>query len=114
MNLIENPRTDPLWQGLVIAHESGCRWIAVPMLVNHRLVCVHDDDPHGCAAYGWCYRTTAEAAWERRRVLGEAPPPLNPCCLLAHTSSGQAHDARCTDEFRRITLHLPDHPWSSR
>ncbi|MFE0727917.1 hypothetical protein ACFW2X_06635 [Streptomyces antibioticus] len=59
------------------------------------------------------HRTTAEAAWERRRVLGEAPPPLNPCCLLATTSGGQAHDARCTDEFRRITLHLPDHPWST-
>lgn len=59
MNLIETPDTDPLWQGLVVAHESGCRWIAVRMLVNHRLVCVYDDDSSGCAAYGWCYRSLA-------------------------------------------------------
>ncbi len=44
MNLIENPEADPLWGGLVVAHEAGCRWIAVRMLVNHRLVCVPDDD----------------------------------------------------------------------
>ncbi|SMF86379.1 hypothetical protein [Streptomyces sp. Amel2xC10] len=54
MNLIENPEVDPLWQGLVIAHESGCRWIAVRMLFNHRLMCVPDGGL-GDAAYGWCY-----------------------------------------------------------
>lgn len=59
MNLIENPESDLLWQGLVIAHESGCRWIAVRMLFNHRLVCVPDGEPYGCAAYGWCYRSMA-------------------------------------------------------
>ncbi|MFJ9114464.1 hypothetical protein ACIRJO_02830 [Streptomyces sp. NPDC102394] len=53
MNLIERPETDPQWQGLVIAHEAGCRWIAVRMLFNHRLVCVPDDAPYGTAAYGW-------------------------------------------------------------
>ncbi|MFG3090654.1 hypothetical protein ACGGAI_23820 [Streptomyces antibioticus] len=59
------------------------------------------------------HRTTAEAEWERRRVLGEAPPPLNPCCLLAHHSNDAAHDHRCTDEFRRITLHPTNQPWST-
>src|SRR3546814_17283275 len=29
------------------------------MFYNHRLVCVYDDDPAGCAAYGWCYRSLA-------------------------------------------------------
>jgi hypothetical protein len=59
MNLIDTRETDPLWRGLVIAREAGCRWIAVPMFFNHRLVCVYDDDPSGCAAYGWCYRGMA-------------------------------------------------------
>lgn len=59
MNLIENPEPDLLWQGLVIAHEAGCRWIAVRMLFNRRLVCVPDGDTYGDAAYGWCYRTLA-------------------------------------------------------
>lgn len=60
MNLIDNPETDPLWQGLVIAHEAGCRWIAARMLFNHRLVCVPDDGPvPGLAAYGWCYSSMA-------------------------------------------------------
>lgn len=59
MNLIENPETAPLWRGLVVAHEASCRWIAARMFYNHRLVCVYDDDPMGCAAYGWCYRSMA-------------------------------------------------------
>jgi hypothetical protein len=58
MKLSETPEPDPLWQGLVVAHEAGCRWIAVRMLFNHRLVCVPDDGL-GCAAYGWCYRSLA-------------------------------------------------------
>lgn len=59
MKLIDTPETDPLWQGLVIARETDCRWIAVRMLSNHRLVCVYDDDLSGCGAYGWCYRNMA-------------------------------------------------------
>lgn len=59
MKLIDTPGTDPLWQGLIIAREADCRWIAVRMLANHRLVCVYDDDTSGCASYGWCYRGMA-------------------------------------------------------
>lgn len=59
MKLIENPDTDPLWQGLVVAHDAGCRWIAVRMLFNHRLVGVLDGETYGGAAYGWCYRNLA-------------------------------------------------------
>ncbi|MEW2250414.1 hypothetical protein AB0907_24105 [Streptomyces sp. NPDC006975] len=58
MNLIEKPETDALWQGLVVAREAGCRWIAVRMLFNHRLICVPDDGDSN-AAYGWCYRSLA-------------------------------------------------------
>ncbi|MFF8406930.1 hypothetical protein ACF06P_35545 [Streptomyces sp. NPDC015684] len=59
MKLIERPEPDPLWQGPVVAHESRCRWIAIPMLFNHRLVCVPDGERYGAAEYGWCYRSLA-------------------------------------------------------
>ncbi|MGW4728887.1 hypothetical protein ACWEQC_06850 [Streptomyces shenzhenensis] len=70
----------------------------------------------------WCARRSytvhrrqaAEADWERRRVLGQRPDPLNPCCMLAHHSRGAAHDRRCTDEFHRIVARLAADPWSSR
>ncbi len=122
MNLIENPQTDPLWQGLVIAHESGCRWIAVPMLVNHRLVCVHDDDPHGCAAYGWCYRSLAAliasatvfepdtqdepVGWHKRAGadIRRAPNHNRPRCVHgSYLASGQcAHSQFCEDFLDRL------------
>ncbi|MGW4042993.1 hypothetical protein [Streptomyces sp. NPDC004721] len=41
-------------------------------------------------------RTLAEHHWARRQELGACPPPLDPCCLLAHHSNGAAHDHRCT------------------
>ncbi|MEU4170991.1 hypothetical protein AB0F46_29440 [Streptomyces sp. NPDC026665] len=62
--------------------------------------------------YAVARRHRAEDDWERRHVLGEAPAPLNPCCMLARRSHGAAHDARrCTDTFHRLTAHLD--PWSS-
>ncbi|WP_435610019.1 hypothetical protein [Streptomyces sp. C10-9-1] len=57
MDLIE-PSYDVLWGGPVLAAADGMRWIAVPMLVNHRLVGVPDDGD-GSAAYGWCYGSLA-------------------------------------------------------
>ncbi|MGW1267562.1 hypothetical protein [Streptomyces sp. NPDC002491] len=63
------------------------------------------------------HRQVAERDWTRRRVLGEQPGPLDPCCILARHSDGAAHDGhRCTDEFHRIVArHLAaDHtPGSS-
>ncbi|MEW2451236.1 hypothetical protein AB0896_27385 [Streptomyces parvulus] len=43
-------------------------------------------------------RRRLEAEWVRRRALGEHPAPLNPCCLLAQASHGEAHSATCTGE----------------
>ncbi|MFF9215587.1 hypothetical protein [Streptomyces viridosporus] len=43
-------------------------------------------------------RAQLECEWARRRALGENPAPLNPCCLLARSSHGQAHDHNCTGE----------------
>jgi len=60
VKLCEKPESDPLWQGLVIAHESRSRWIAVRMLFNHRLICVPDSrDPFRAETHGWCYRSMA-------------------------------------------------------
>lgn len=42
-------------------------------------------------------RARAECDWARRRAFGENPAPLDPCCLLARASHGQAHDHKCTD-----------------
>ncbi|MEU3507915.1 hypothetical protein ABZ733_08285 [Streptomyces longwoodensis] len=33
----------------------------------------------------------------RRRAFAGRPAPLAPCCLLARTSHGQAHDHTCTE-----------------
>lgn len=41
-------------------------------------------------------RRLAEHDVARRRALGETVPALDPCCLLARTSHGRAHDHRCT------------------
>ncbi|MER6531179.1 hypothetical protein [Streptomyces sp. NPDC001508] len=41
-------------------------------------------------------RYALEQKWARRHAAGDNPPPLVPCCLLAHHSHGQAHDHRCT------------------
>lgn len=62
----------------------------------------------------WCargyqaahHRAVAEDDWEQRRVLGEAPAPLIPCCMLARHSDGTVHDRRCTDLFHRLTAGL--------
>lgn len=43
-------------------------------------------------------RRNLEAEWARRRALGDHPAPLNPCCLLARSSHGQAHDRNCTSD----------------
>jgi len=43
-------------------------------------------------------RTQLECEWARRRALGEHPAPLDPCCLLARHSHGQAHDRKCTSD----------------
>ena len=43
-------------------------------------------------------RAQLECEWARRRALGERPAPLDPCCLLARASHGQAHDRQCTGE----------------
>lgn len=68
-----------------------------------------------------CYYATArrqadEAEWERRRVLGEHPQPLNPCCHLSRHSRGEAHDRRrCTNEFHRLTATIAhDRPGAQR
>ncbi|MGQ4358538.1 hypothetical protein ACN6LD_002431 [Streptomyces sp. SAS_272] len=70
---------------------------------------------YAAAVLAWvarCYqaahhRQTAEHDWERRRVDGEQPAPLIPCCMLARRSDGAAHDSRrCTDTFHRITASL--------
>lgn len=69
-----------------------------------------------CAAchYAAHHRALAETNWERRRVLGERPDPLNPCCMLARQSDGAAHDRRrCTDLFHRLTADLAADPRSS-
>ncbi|MBK3563199.1 MULTISPECIES: hypothetical protein [unclassified Streptomyces] len=69
---------------------------------------------YAAAFLAWCarchlaahHRQLAEQSWERRRVLGERPAALNPCCMLARHSDGAAHDRRCTDVFHRITADL--------
>lgn len=43
-------------------------------------------------------RRRLEADWARRRALGENPPPLDPCCLLATHSHGEAHSENCTSD----------------
>ncbi|MFE9935886.1 hypothetical protein [Streptomyces hirsutus] len=43
-------------------------------------------------------RIELECEWGRRRARGENPAPLNPCCLLARASHGQAHDRKCTGD----------------
>ncbi|MEU2780568.1 hypothetical protein [Streptomyces sp. NPDC007110] len=43
-------------------------------------------------------RRRLEADWARRRALGEMPPPLAPCCLLATHSHGEAHSENCTSD----------------
>ncbi|MFJ5151405.1 hypothetical protein ACIQCF_07415 [Streptomyces sp. NPDC088353] len=66
-------------------------WLALPGL-------------YAAAFFAWCaarcyaahQRLVAEHDWARRRALGDNPPPLNPCCMLAHYSEGAAHDPRCT------------------
>ncbi|MDX3455078.1 hypothetical protein PV396_24575 [Streptomyces sp. ME02-8801-2C] len=45
-------------------------------------------------------RRLAEHHLALRRSRGETVPALDPCCLLARASKGQAHDHRCT---------LPEH-----
>ncbi|MFF8866076.1 MULTISPECIES: hypothetical protein [unclassified Streptomyces] len=64
-----------------------------------------------CAAFlGWCERRLRadhrrrlwQEEWERRRrVPGERPGPLIPCCRLALHSEGAAHDRWCVDGPRR-------------
>ncbi|MEV5163881.1 hypothetical protein AB0K66_04535 [Streptomyces werraensis] len=54
-------------------------WLAVREYANHR-------------------RVRAECEWARRRALGEHPAPLDPCCLLARYSHGEAHDRKCTSD----------------
>ncbi|MBL3669086.1 hypothetical protein JL475_24445 [Streptomyces sp. M2CJ-2] len=49
-------------------------------------------------------RTKLECEWARRRELGENPAPLNPCCLLARHSHGQAHDRKCTSDHSLATF----------
>ncbi|MFJ8054926.1 hypothetical protein [Streptomyces sp. NPDC096142] len=63
-----------------------------------------------CVWSAWGYyrahhRQLAEADWERRHVLGWTPGPLNPCCMLAHHSGGEAHDGKCTDLVHRPTAN---------
>ncbi|AYD81657.1 hypothetical protein SEA_KROMP_56 [Streptomyces phage Kromp] len=43
-------------------------------------------------------RRRLEAEWARRRARGDRPAPLDPCCLLARASHGQAHDRNCTSD----------------
>ncbi|MEU1298824.1 MULTISPECIES: hypothetical protein [Streptomyces] len=64
-------------------------------------------------SYATHLRQDAEADWESRRVLGERPDPLNPCCMLARHSRGAAHNRRCTDEFHRIIAGFAAGPWSN-
>jgi hypothetical protein len=56
MELLEPFDVDPDWRAPVVARAAECRWLAVPMIYNVRLVCVPDDST-GIAAFGWCYRT---------------------------------------------------------
>ncbi|WP_320784156.1 hypothetical protein [Streptomyces sp. CRN 30] len=51
-------------------------------------------------------RIQLEADWTRRRALGETPEPLNPCCLLAQHSGGEAHDHKCTDTDHSLASFL--------
>ncbi len=50
-------------------------------------------------------RRLAEHRLALRRSRGETVPALDPCCLLAPRTGGQAHDHRCT---------LPEHTSLSR
>lgn len=43
-------------------------------------------------------RAQLECEWARRRALGENPAPLDPCCLLARATRGEAHDRKCTSD----------------
>ncbi|MEU9661888.1 hypothetical protein [Streptomyces chartreusis] len=43
-------------------------------------------------------RRRLEDDWARRRALGESPPPLTPCCLLARSSGKDIHDQNCTSD----------------
>lgn len=73
-------------------------WLAIPGL-------------YAAAFAAWCaarlyadhHRAVAEHDWARRRALGETPGPLVPCCRLADTSGGTAHDHKCTDTSRWST-----------
>ncbi|MFD3835340.1 hypothetical protein ACFWWC_03660 [Streptomyces sp. NPDC058642] len=49
-------------------------------------------------------RQLEEEAWEEECVLGRAPAPLDPCCMLARHSWGEAHALNCTDLFHRLTV----------
>ncbi|MFF9279552.1 hypothetical protein [Streptomyces griseosporeus] len=49
-------------------------------------------------------RARLECDWARHRALGENPPPLDPCCLLARHTHGQAHDVRCTGPHSLATV----------
>ncbi len=52
-------------------------------------------------------RAQLECEWARRRALGEQPAPLDPCCLLARASHGQAHDHKCTGDHS-LTQFIDD------
>lgn len=43
-------------------------------------------------------RQRLEDDWARRRALGEKPPALTPCCLLAHRTGQDVHDRNCTSD----------------
>ncbi|MFF9285432.1 hypothetical protein [Streptomyces griseosporeus] len=49
-------------------------------------------------------RARLECDWARRHALGENPPPLDPCCLLARASQGASHDHRCTGPHSLATV----------
>lgn len=104
---------------LELAYNAGAVTLAVLGLaaVMHDLVLVAGVLAFGTAA---CMgganqerrrhlRTLAEHDWARRVAVGEQPRPLRPCCLLAGTSRGRAHQHnRCTrNQLAALTLAAP-------
>ncbi|MEU5908890.1 hypothetical protein ABZ780_31560, partial [Micromonospora sp. NPDC047467] len=73
-------------------------WLALPGLCAAALFAWD-----AARSYTAHHRVVAEHDWARRRALGDNPPPLDPCCLLAQHSSGAAHDHKCTDTTRWST-----------
>lgn len=71
MEILSKLIVDAEWHGFEIASDADTRWLAIPMLYNHRLV----ELPRGSFEYmhGWCFRSmpmllAAAVLWDPRTV----------------------------------------------